>query len=511
MTIGDYNQNTYGAKVRFKFYGTKLRISHFSRYYNPDKIQVTIDGVVVGIYNSRNMNLMGCTLVFEKLDLSNGIHSVVVTNICNDPTNNIWYWDSIDIDSTGYLVHPILDQKTAIEDMEIGDCIPCRYTANTSSTIGYFSELGNCITNEIPVLGSATPNGLFYFIKADKGLLIADRAIQHSISWDKVNAAKYIDGRYGTNDSYYSGSNSVLLVSNNYSSNFTLYSSSNLQVTGRSTSSGSGQLNRSININNNVSSFYLKFKLKQFTMASLGFYLHHNNNTVNNIIGMSLSRNAISNGSIIVYNGDLLNKDIQIYGSKETGELIIRIDGQLVYYGSIAYTGSNWGTQQLFQQVYAASSTTNATIQFEYYTLNLYGVGTSSVLFLNSMTIRSLSGGNSYLGSDGNSNLSNQLLGAWPFNNEWDKYIKRSNLNGKIVPGDNNIWHKSYYSWCKETPVNNLTRSDSFLGSNSSRIERGGNNDEHLFNGSTWAGDQYVGFRPVIEYQDNSNSTNIWY
>lgn len=504
------------GKIIFKFYGTKFRI--LSDRYTEDRsstifLEVYVDDVLSGTYTTYGTQNK-IILHYEILGLALNEHKVEI--VCNELNGGaLLTLDAIDIDSTGYLLHPILTQKTSIDDMEIGDCIPCKYTAGTSRAIGYFSQLGTGISNEIPVLGSVTPNGLFYFIKADKGLLIADRMIQSTISWNAINAAKYIEGRYGNNDTYYSGSNSGLLLSNNYTSNFTLVSSSNLQVTGRSSSAGTGQWNRSISINNNVSSFYLKFKFKQITMASLGLYLHHNNTTTNNIIGMSISRNSISNGSIIVYNGDLINKDIQIYGNKETGELVIHIDRQLIYYGSIAYIGSNWGGP-VFQQVYATNSTTNATIEFEYYTLNLYNNGTSSILFLNKdMIIRSLSGGNSYIGSDGGSKSSIQFsngwpLGAWPPSNEWDKYVMHSNLNGKIVPGDNTIWNRSYYSWCRETPVNGLKRPDGLLGSNSSRVERGAA-DGDLFNGATWAGNQYVGFRPVIEYVDNKKQNNLWY
>jgi hypothetical protein len=48
---------------------------------------------------------------------------------------------------------------------------------------------------EIPVIGSATPDGLAYFIKADKGLLICDRVVQYNVSWNVLNAGKYIEGK----------------------------------------------------------------------------------------------------------------------------------------------------------------------------------------------------------------------------------------------------------------------------------------------------------------------------
>ena len=76
--------------------------------------------------------------------------------------------------------------------MQVGDAIACRYTASSNS-VGVFSELGTCTANEIPVGGSSSPDGLFYFIHVGydhKGRkkLVADRNIQHSISWDTLNA-----------------------------------------------------------------------------------------------------------------------------------------------------------------------------------------------------------------------------------------------------------------------------------------------------------------------------------
>jgi len=84
--------------------------------------------------------------------------------------------------------------RTRIQDMQIGDYIVCNYQAS-SGAVGTFSNLGGAVETEIPVAGSATPNGSFYFVKVDKGLLIADRVIQHSISWDTLNAGKAIQGK----------------------------------------------------------------------------------------------------------------------------------------------------------------------------------------------------------------------------------------------------------------------------------------------------------------------------
>lgn len=83
--------------------------------------------------------------------------------------------------------------RTKIEDMQIGDYIACNYTASNGA-VGTFSNLGTEGT-EIPVSSSAAPNGTFYFVKVAKGLLVADRVVQVSISWDTLNAGKFIEGK----------------------------------------------------------------------------------------------------------------------------------------------------------------------------------------------------------------------------------------------------------------------------------------------------------------------------
>jgi hypothetical protein len=84
--------------------------------------------------------------------------------------------------------------KSNIADMQIGDYIVCNYTAS-SGAVGTFSNFGGTAGTEIPVSSSATPNGTFYFVKVAKGLLVADRVVQHTISWDTLNAGKFIEGK----------------------------------------------------------------------------------------------------------------------------------------------------------------------------------------------------------------------------------------------------------------------------------------------------------------------------
>lgn len=55
------------------------------------------------------------------------------------------------------------------------------------------------------------------------------------------------------------------------------------------------------------------------------------------------------------------------------------------------------------------------------------------------------------------SSLINKNQGGWPIENDWDKYIRNSNLKGKIIAGDNEIWnYHNMISLCKEKVITGL-------------------------------------------------------
>lgn len=178
------------ARASFRFYGTKLRIISF-RDPTRGEVKIVIDSVEETF--SQNGSSMGQTLVYEKLGLELGFHTVVMSLVTAS-----FDVDAIDIDEDGYLIHPKLNQVSSVADMQIGDCIPCRYTAS-SGVVGVFSELGTCDKELIHPQGELNPDGKFYFIHTGydhlgRMKLVADRNIQHSISWDTLNNAGYIFG-----------------------------------------------------------------------------------------------------------------------------------------------------------------------------------------------------------------------------------------------------------------------------------------------------------------------------
>ncbi|NGP57656.1 hypothetical protein L3476_29050 [Paenibacillus thiaminolyticus] len=81
--------------------------------------------------------------------------------------------------------------RDKISEMEVGDYILGSYTNSTSFYIG--SDQG---TAETPFTGNTGDiTGYWYYIKADKGLLISDRVVWHTVAWDNLNTNKLIQGR----------------------------------------------------------------------------------------------------------------------------------------------------------------------------------------------------------------------------------------------------------------------------------------------------------------------------
>lgn len=89
-----------------------------------------------------------------------------------------------------------------ISQIKVGDYVWCKYIA-TSNSVGTFSDFAiknddEVSSSVIPPTSSNAPNGYFKFICVDeynkKKILIADRNIQHNITWDTLNSAGIASG-----------------------------------------------------------------------------------------------------------------------------------------------------------------------------------------------------------------------------------------------------------------------------------------------------------------------------
>ncbi|MGG4440787.1 discoidin domain-containing protein [Brevibacillus fortis] len=188
-----YAERTGENKVRFDFYGTRLRILGMANSgYHPD-LKVVINGVPESYSAAIGSQNQGSILQYEKLGLELKRHSVEISSTVE---GYWWYIDAIDIDSNGRLFHP--DEVAKVNDLKVGKRIRFHYSA-TSGTVGKFLDVGMETSNFIPVASSSSPNGDGYFIMVDtdhqgRKVLLADRNIQNNISWDVLNTAGVASG-----------------------------------------------------------------------------------------------------------------------------------------------------------------------------------------------------------------------------------------------------------------------------------------------------------------------------
>ncbi|TQK62111.1 hypothetical protein FB479_106194 [Brevibacillus sp. AG162] len=127
------------------------------------------------------------------------------------------------------------------------------------------------------------------------------------------------------------------------------------------------------------------------------------------------------------------------------------------------------------------------------------------------ITARALTGGVIYSDEHGQPSMSDKRKGAWPINNEWDRYIVNFPTN-KIQAGktiDDVFHYADNYTWVQETPLygtwTDFAGTTDSGASNSTRMARGNNNrsvwrdlsyDASSYTSATW------GFRPVFEYKE---------
>jgi|GEM_PF-2026225 len=542
-----------GDSIMLKFYGTKIRLIntiHSNRGVG-SIISIKIDNGADETFSGYKVSgYQFQTIVYEKLNLTPGIHTITITNVSSVYLD----CDAIDIDDTGYLVHPTLNQVNNINTMVVGDVIPCRYTATTSGTAGYFSELGTCITNEIPITGTATPDGLFYLIKTDKGTLIADRTIQTNISWDVLNAAKFIEG---AKDPY----TSLLIHFDNIIKDECGHVIINNNVILDSINKYYGE---SSGLFDGVSSFlslpnYTDFnflhqvgttgkwtidsRLKLPTTLTHGNYLIDTcsaasiNSGITIYIGSDFSitvaiDRSVTGWFVILYQSvaNLFPKDgmfhhleISYDQSLASNNLKIFIDGILV----ITQTKTANAPSTLDCKGFSIGKPFNDTGNTFMGNIDEFRISKGIIRHTSNFIpatgpsfyelIRSMSGGCAYVDASGNSSLTDKSLGAWPTNNEWDKYIVNSDLKGKIAKGDDNIWHwgGTISSWAKETAINGLYSLGSSTGdgTNTSRVVRG-KSDAYgglkRFNiGVSSLVIATAGFRPVLNYVESDIASEV--
>lgn len=393
-----YGQGTLTVPIgyKFRFFGTRLRLINVLSSTRSSSIKVVIDDVV---YTYSGVGNVIQALVFEKIDLENTLHNVHV--YCD---NGYMDYDAIDIDENGRLLHPTLTEKTNVKELQTGDVISCEYIA-TANTLGSFQNLGKATKPVIPLLSSNVPNGTFYWIMTGydylgRKKLVADRNIQHSISWDVLNTAGLMSGikRIFSNSNIALGKTVTGEFSASYSGSNAVDGNSATQallIYGNTTQESTTARQRSITID--------LIEPKQIN-------------------------------EMVIYSGygftsfDIEVSDDNINFTKiYSGAMVINSSKRFVLPN---YTASRYFSISNIKSDYSGSANLGLSevelYEGEYYELAIPTGGTS----------------------------------ATDKDNDWDKIIVESTLNNTITAGDNNIWNwnGTIGSWTTSTGSTNSTR-----------------------------------------------------
>jgi len=186
-----------GDGIEFDVVGTRFRIlaSVHSRYAS--HVRITVNGkrrtfTTAKANTDERLPADLGHVVYEETGLPARRHRVRI-ELTED---GVLAFEGVEIDATGRLLHP--DEVTDIRELTIGKRIRCHYKASLH-TPGTFGGLGQAGGAFIPPESSAEPDGVFYFIMVDeedgRKMLIADRNVQHSVSWDALDQAGYIFGK----------------------------------------------------------------------------------------------------------------------------------------------------------------------------------------------------------------------------------------------------------------------------------------------------------------------------
>lgn len=359
---------------------------------------------------------------------------------------------------------------TNLAGMNIGDYIAVKYTVPSGGTAGVFdfTTKGTISeSNEIPVTGVSIPNGYFYFVKVAKGLLVADRNAQNGVSWDTLNAAKFIEG------APINGGN-IIPAMTSYTEPSGL-----VQVSGNFNSSSLGwkayDHKRSSSDSWSAAVGVPQWSSYTFTEPKIINAYAIGNNT----------------GSGRTYDP----KSWVFEGSNDNGNTWETLDTQtnIAYSGATELKKFTIANKKAFTTYRVKITQINGADHVNIFEIEMYeSIG----------VIRSLTGGVAFADENGNKSLTDKKLGAWPTTNEWDTYIV--NFPATLIQEGktrDDVFHWSNcYTHCQDTIINGF---ENYPGSMATRRAIRGYESLNKFKmNNTDNNASIVGFRPVFEYKE---------
>lgn len=460
-----YNMHSNDAEFSFDFYGEKVRIITNNYTTRSTDMRLVIDDMEFS-FNCYAATSSRRILSAEVNNLKIGRHSAKIYigsfHLAINDSTSPFSLDAIDIDANGRLLHP--DEVINIDDLDIGKRIRANYAA-PNGVFGVFNELGKESSDFLLPTPVGAPKGDFYFIMTgldNKGrkLLIADRNIQHSISWNALNAAKVatesgLPWRFNKDwnklTNYFSFDETSGNVTDSKGSAIGTVSNVT-RVTGYNGEGNALSFNGTngyVQFNNKVipenKDFSIRFKIYCYSLSS----------TNGNMIFMNSSSTASTSSGfrLLFFNGDTWNfaqsNGSQYKEHKFTFSPILNkwYDVLITFKNSVSLDGvkvyiDDFNTPMLISSVDFIQSTSSSNLflgrqvdsSTRYFNglldnLEIYNeIITpldSSVLDDYQFNLRLLTGGTSSEDKE----------------NEWDNYIVNSTLNETIVAGDDKVWN----------------------------------------------------------------------
>lgn len=173
-----------GNRLRFDFVGDKLRLIISKATSYSDRVAVKIDGETE-YFSAKDTAYIHQRLVYQKQGLSYGRHQVDIY-VANKPTNSSGYdfrFDAAEINADGRMMHP--DEVEFYGLLREGSRIRCHYRGNTGQ-MGVFSNLGEEVSDFLPAVPTALPDGDLYLIAvkefSDRVLTMADRNVHGGLT-----------------------------------------------------------------------------------------------------------------------------------------------------------------------------------------------------------------------------------------------------------------------------------------------------------------------------------------
>ncbi|MFF2889471.1 hypothetical protein [Paenibacillus sp. NPDC057967] len=463
---------TVGSGFNFDFVGSSFRLMGAIGFaQDSTSVDVFIDDIKVHTIDlTFTLAQVYQAFLFEKVNMPYGKYTVRVVN--NQAKSFVL--DAIDIDDKGYLDATTNYPRTggvlrySIAEMKVGDFIPCGYRAMSANTAGAFYRLGSDdVETEIPIETPVVPYGFFYFIKVAEGVLVADRPIQHGISWLNLNASNYVHG------TMFTANDNPVMVSNIHpygkasassitNANVDAYFAFNGKDDGNGWMTQNGQRTGWLEYE-----FPKPIKIQKYSL-----------------------RAPTSNNTI-------MPREWTFEAWDGSGWVVL---------DSNSYAG--WKPTEEREYVFLNNT------EYKRYRINiLSNDGHNSNTGINElkmyreparMWLRLMNGGRAYIDKNGHPTNKDAGLGIFPSNNEWDKYLGKSEFNRPDTDDGETVWRFNSIDaeWTQDTVQTGFTSGGGFESSGSGRTTRG----KGIYDNKYWSTlgtnttSSKVGYRPIVEY-----------